>query len=402
MDERSIIKVQVQSVLDQLKWLKAALGRHSINSRIYRGALTSLENEVEKKHYSLTNVQADVQNDKSLETCWVRFEACRQECAPIFAECLAYLEGVLARKDKVDGGLCEIADALLYEVSARVPIPWQRFTILEVGDVFVEMAQIIRVRFPEVSLWNLPIAGHEFGHFLGQRLEVLRTSGKYRSPFHEILEREVNEILESKDINEQQEVRYLHEHFADMFATYVLGPSYVCTCILLRFDPKNALDDGAQHPAQVKRVHLMLKTLQKMASPSGQFDAIVETLRTLWQKCLVATGHTQFLEEKVVLNKSAELECRFQGLYDLLVGEFPLARYSRWARAIDLATECENEETVVRRTDEIRDVLNAVWLCRYRQWESSRRVARLGERAVDLCRDIIIRRELEDQEDGDL
>src|SRR6266436_3981874 len=144
MNERSILKVQIQTILDELEWLKTALDKHQINSTLYERARNSLVNEIKKQSDSLKYVRKQFENDLALETCWASFRGAREQCLPVFRECLAYLEGVLARNAAVDDGICEIADAMLDALSHRVTIPWQRFTILAEGEFFAGMAQIIR------------------------------------------------------------------------------------------------------------------------------------------------------------------------------------------------------------------------------------------------------------------
>ena len=106
---------------------------------------------------------------------------------PLFEESLALVEGALVRGAKLDNGLCQIADALLDELRTKADVAWGRFTILAEGEFFGEMAQIIRLRFPEVSIWNLPIAAHEFGHFVGPELKQPGPFGTFRYPFQEEL-----------------------------------------------------------------------------------------------------------------------------------------------------------------------------------------------------------------------
>ena len=120
---------------------------------------------------------------------------------PLFAECLAYAIGPSIRERGLDGGLCAIADGLLEELSQRMQQPWRRRALLAGAECVNVIAQIIRVRFPATSIWDLPIAAHEFGHVVGQ---VMQTDGAIAG------------LIGGAD---RSMWPWIHEHFADIFAT---------------------------------------------------------------------------------------------------------------------------------------------------------------------------------------
>jgi hypothetical protein len=401
MNERSILEVQIQSMFDELTWVETALGKYRIDPAVYKGAPASLKridlaraslvNEIKKQWESLTQAREQLECNASLGKCWNKFSGVRESSRPLLRECLAYLEGIFVREAGLDAGLCDIADAMLSELRDRVPISWERFTVLAEEEFFADLAQIIRLRFPIASIWNLPVAGHELGHFAAQAMESLGTLGNYRHPFREILD---------KEGASEHEMRYLHEHFADIFATFTLGPAFVCTCILARFDPETAYNDVSQpptqaHPAPAKRVYVMLETLQEMNAAGGgvskPYQGIVDDLRDVWQRCLRAAGSPSSLDEALTKHDVVKLKQRFEYLYALLNDELPGSRYPGWARVLELSNALMRSESAresLKAGGAIADVLNAAWKCRLR-YDERGLLREIAERAVAFCQEIM-------------
>src|SRR5262249_25101640 len=149
-------------------------------------------------------LEKQVQQATDLNTSWERFQTIRCECEQTLHECLAFIEGALARTGGIDAGLCRLGDAMLYELSRETGIAWNRFTILADGEFFAGLSGIIRLRFADVSLWSLPICAHEFGHFIGQEMKDTTLS----------------DMIAREKRKDPRWDSYLQEHFADLFATY--------------------------------------------------------------------------------------------------------------------------------------------------------------------------------------
>lgn len=330
-------------------------------------------------------VQSEVERGKSLKDCWVDFRKIRQACVPLFEESLALVEGALVRGAKLDNGLCQIADALLDELSTKADVAWGRFTILAEGEFFGEMAQIIRLRFPEVSIWNLPIAAHEFGHFVGPELKQPGPFGTFRYPFQEELKISAQESPQSWS--------FLHEYFADLFATYTLGPAFACTCILLRFDPMTAFQDTGKHPGYAKRFYMIRKTLEKMNI--GSYLGIVNYLDNVWQQSLKAAEIGELLQPEMTQSLDGLLE----KLYDLVTTELAPIQYKDLPRAYRLSRLLleEREATdIVEPEHTLVDALNAAWICRIEVEDKYdnpvSQVSRIGTRTVRVCQEIMRRK----------
>ena len=166
MDARSIFLDRVSALDKELELALHALEQVR-NEPLWKRAAPKLSDLMEKERKRL-RIES---KEPSLERAWKRLHAAQERCRVLFAEYLACHHGVAARRTGVDNGLCAIADALLDELELPPKIRWPGFTVLSNSEYFDEMASIIRLRFPEVSIWNLPVAAHEFGHFLCQTVE---------------------------------------------------------------------------------------------------------------------------------------------------------------------------------------------------------------------------------------
>lgn len=387
MDERTVLKAQIAFLDQQLRQAQTALNTSPIDDDLRERVQNLFEKKITQQLHELSMVMIAAEENQPLTICWTRFRNSRKVCVPLFEECLALIEGALVRGTGLDKGLCRIADTLLDDLSLRADIPWGRFTILAEKEFFGEMAQIIRLRFPEVSIWNLPITAHEFGHFIGPELKQAEIGGTFRYPFQEELQK----------IKNQKGRAFLHEHFADLFATYTLGPAFACTCILLRFDPIKAFEDTKEHPGHAKRFYVIRKTLEKMNL--GPYQGIVTHLDRIWQQSLRAVG----LREQLAQENALQLDNKFDILYDLVITELATIQYKSVPRAYRLSrilstTDAETEQIVQAASKQepehtLVDILNAAWICRIEiDDRDSKRLPQIGKIAVRLCEEIIHRK----------
>ena len=293
---------------------------------------------------------------------WTTLREIRLKCHVLFPEYLDVAEGILVRSFGLDRGLCGIADAMLKDLSLQTGARWDRFTILGGAEFYGDTARtdLIRLRFPDLSIWSLPIAAHEFGHFFEASQDSLR----------ELLDRD-------RELGSHYQL-HLHEYFADLFATYLLGPSFACTCVLLRFDPSVARWDWATHPSSAKRIYFITKTLERMdhANVDQEYKLISDRLLTIWRALGKAAGQTTKLGKDV----STSLDQLHDELYSQLMEQIP-GPYNGWSRAQQVADQLQ--AVIVRTTTEteysahhedfmrdakinIPDLLNAAWLLRLR------------------------------------
>jgi hypothetical protein len=367
MDPKSILVGNVEMWEGQLRQISKVLNEQPSSGKVHKQMRGRFQTDVLKQQKALVSLKESISTGLSLEACWSKFRLTRRECMPVLSECLAFLQGTLARRAGLDAGLCAIADSMLDNLAVQADIAWPRYTMVASEEFFAELSGIIRLRFPEVSIWNLPVVAHEFGHYLAHKIP--------KDPLQAVLEREPRYRMQ------------LYEHFADLFATFAMGPAFAYDTILLRFDPLAAFEKKSEHPSDAERVWWTLETLRKMSADEGPalriYDYVVTALEQCWfQAVTTATGGAPTLPE--------ETRCRLanwlEELYNIVSTELQGTRYQGWFRATSLAKSLVAGDLALDRKDSIQDVLNAAWFCRVEMRPDS--LAAIGEKAFNMCLEI--------------
>lgn len=289
---------------------------------------------------------------------------------------LALQGGFAARRAGLDDGMCALADALLHEISALGGPAWVLATIPAEADLFSERDRLIRLCWPGEGVWTLPLALHELGHFVGRRLEQSERVDEDRwavlRPFEDRLRTTGEEI--------PADWHHMHELFADAYATYVGGPSYLGCCVTTALYPSHDLRDDKTHPTPSRRVAVGLEILRRMDACIGNTASLafeIEAWRGHWADVVKSAGGAVDL---VLSDGDIELvEFMWKTLHERL----PNARYRTLNMAKELAgrirsaPDPRDSSTVAGAT--AADVLNASW-CARRQ-EGDRDVARLERRS---------------------
>jgi hypothetical protein len=329
---------------------------------------------------------------------WTSLRQTRQQCITLAREYLAFAQGELARQAGLDGGVLQIADAFIAELSQRVKVRWDPLTVLAETEWYGEEAQIIRLRFPEASIWNLPVAAHEFGHFAGPRLETRTFTGRtwdLSYPVADMLRRELG--------RGRIEWSRAHEYFADAFAVYLAGPAYACACLLLRFDPGVPNSDGPTHPSYAKRAYLMARTLEKMdqADATTFYVGVVRQLRERWRASMTEAAADGQPIAELEAAVAAEAEPTVAAMWELLQATVPTQRYGGMAAAQTVKAALFSgsptpPHAVGGSPVTLTDALNAAWLSRLDHWDDDRdATATIAASAHQMCLAIADRRAAE-------
>lgn len=184
-------------------------------------------------------------------------------------------------------------------------------------------AQLIRLGFPEWSIWSLPLVAREFGHVFARKRERVRT--------------DIQQALARNVATEPQ----LCSWAADVFATTVLGSAYPWAAILLRAEPSTAGDQA--------RVAVMMHTMELLKAPAEFY----QPLAGAWQ---AATGGQFGLSEE-------------QKAFVKTVKSRISVEFRRWDEANALADRLEGGEEPTQIASELAknglgNVLVAAWLAR--------------------------------------
>lgn len=399
---QSTLQEQLPALLNDLSLAQQSLRRiGDIEPELYERVRRRFDEQIENRRRDVTDLQEKLQGGSSPRDAWVALDETQRECQSLFAESLAYVQGALTRQAKLDNGICGLADALLDEICYHKDFPWRRITILAESDFFGNTAQIIRLGFPYSNIWNLPLAAHELGHYIGPLIETQKHEGPVQlpsKPFQEML----NAAYGGSN---SAAWSYLHEQFADIFAVYTLGPAYSFTCIMSRFNPAFADKDELghpvppRHPPPAQRVSLMLGTLRWLDQaddlrPRHPYTAVTDYLEETWQDLVSEAGGRPLLASA---SQGAVDKC-LDDLLPLVDRHLKLMRYDGFVRAKTLAFELQPAKGPPRVPLEagIADVLNAAWVCRVDSNGDRDTVRSAADRAEEACRTIIDRRKAAD------
>jgi hypothetical protein len=374
--ERAVLMTQAQVLLQELEWAERTLEALSAVPTLQAAVKNSLGVRFNRLRKDLETMQGMLPQSSSLNTYWSSLQRHSAECRALLVECLSFMGGLLLRSNQLDGEICAIADALLHELMARTPQLYPGSTVLAEGDFFTETTGIIRLRFPMYSVWNLPVAAHELGHYAVRRINDDAGDFPFQKKFREVED-------------DATQTAHLHELLADLFAVYILGPAYPCACILWRFSPKDetAQADGERHPSHAKRIHFMLQTLGAMNKAGMHpYTGLIKTLTELWQRSWQSAKQSVELDAP----EAARLNILQSKLYDLFEKNFSTARFARWAQANTLSRQMATNETAEQLLGKgitLTDVVNAAWLWRMRQEDAdSRQLRQVSDKALTMCR----------------
>jgi hypothetical protein len=279
---------------------------------------------------------------------------------PLFAEYVDFLGGLALRNTGIDEGVCHMADELL-ERCHRIAnnTLWHSLTVpARRMPSESTIARMIRLAFPEWTVWAVPLGVHEFGH-------VLVTEN-----------RELKDQIEDSGL---ADLDSLQVYLADAFATYFMGPSYAYASILLALDPYAGEYQGdvdrppGEHPPLVppdmkgspdtRRAYVILEALNEM--DSGAYKGVRTTLHRHWENALEAFGFAFELDpgEEDRLREVVALMDDFLRVHTIqLRYESTQWRKVTTVRGWQNMRETDPKEFPLKpHDDDIRDVINAAW-----------------------------------------
>ena len=332
----------------------------------------------------LTTLVDDFTNArKSTTQLWKEFHELELVCQLLFYEYVDLVRGVALRSSGLDQDLCRIADGLVRSVSKK----WQSITIpSRLEKMAPTSGRLIRIGFPEWTIWNVPLAVHEYGHV-----------------FTEVVGELENLLLEPPNEQKAKVSRpdrmCLEALMSDAFAALTVGPAYGCAAILTRLDPAAPIRGERNAELVVQRASMILAALRVGNSDdptrSEEAEGLIDRLGQEWVDAVQATGFEG--EALIAHDRADEL---IQAVNQQCIGRrFPYERWSDFVvtSANQLLAESvpgsETTELDHSSTDvDIRHLLNAAWLCRVRPATDADRVtadgnqfARITERVREIA-----------------
>ncbi len=279
----------------------------------------------------------------------------------VFNESIELLGGIALRDARLDADICELADALIRSIRASRTHP----NVIPGGisSMMMRIERFIRLRFPEWTIWGLPLAAHELWR-VSARAQYDNLLAKPFGP-------EGSKVIEDPTIQ---------QCLGDAFATYFMGPAYALAAITLLFDPKRAQDD--------LRVLATVSMLRHMdaAKPdafSESYQTVATNLDSAWQAAKQQTGGAAIDPSKARVVEAA-VAALFKQLTMFGYAYFTVAE---WKSARNWSEKLHSDAAVdgieISDKHDLRHALNAVWLARLdaaRTEDISERAHRLAHR----------------------
>jgi hypothetical protein len=387
MDERPYILSQIYALVENLNAASKAMQSSSIDERLRSAVQVRFNATIDPMRQDLIDLRDSVIGGEPLDDCWDRLSRTRSECRPVFRECLDFIEGSLIRSAGIDVGICQISDALLNDLEAMTNIHWARLTILGERESFDQTIDIMRLRFPEFGVWNLPLMAHEFGHLVEFELRAL--------PRRDLFPIKVR--IRQEEMRDHIKGKHLRELFCDLFGVYSMGPAFAFACLILNFNPQKSHCDGEYHPSFAKRAHFIFRALEKMDadSPGHPFSSAIQDLESSWKKSLNALGKSELSQED-----KDQLDIWLEELYVMLDKRLRDVKYPTsgkdgwivaqnwfgvWDRQFGNKEELSIDGNLPK--GKLRDMLNAAWLCRFRYPDKVQEISRASQ---SLLREILL------------
>ena len=359
--------------------------RRALEEALANGA-QPIRFDVEDLARRLGELDAEAPDDKErLERLWSEYSKAEQACGRLFSDFVELIGGLAFRDRTWDEWFFGTADHLLRGCAQQVQdesyrtlaVPWMQDTIR------CSLTQMIRLRFPDWTVWALPLAAFGFG-----RIYLTADREKPRDIRHRIR----TELDLGPDAPFDEELLTL---LADVFATGVMGPAYALAAMRLRLTPE-----------ETARARVILRTLELL----GPHDtALVDELRRDWDACVAVVPLTD--AERDAIDARVEKVYRTYTRHLREPARYPM---SKWRSAQHLTQRWEDEyaddPTRPPRVGpeewgnvQVPEVLNAAWYARWkgalpdgRPWD----LDHLAQAVQSACNDIVRGAVRQDTGDG--
>jgi hypothetical protein len=403
---RATIKLEVQKKLVDLR------------AEIKKLDPAQQTSEADPNHQT-SQADPNQQTNQAPSRSWERYNNILHDCQSLLRECLEIIGTLAIRNKDLDHEILHLADELVRQsfVVATGAAEHYYLTVPGLGDTLpAKRAHIIRMRFAEWTIWDLPLIAHEFGHVaitlkLGkekaQAEEELRDLMPFLAKQQDLLLKQDPQLQELRDqsIAKDWAQGRVSNFVADAFAAFTMGPAYACSGINLRFNP--CTEAYQNIPSDPQRAYLVMSMLewmdefhysQMLTEKFKPYATVIAKLNAAWESAMAGSGSTCRLTPAEQNYLKAFARCFADKIWErifLNTGMYPLEGWNlarKWCEAwleqdrdgaANLATAHSDESA------SIRDVLNATWLCRLVTSDFARIENRLADAGKSLCKKII-------------
>ncbi len=304
---------------------------------------------------------------------WASYEKMlREDAQPLFEEYVDFIGGVAVRDNALDNRVCHMTDVLLTDLPNIIKYPLS----VPARHLGIVMKSVIKLGFPaEWTMWGIPLVGYQEGVSIAEN------------------ERSFDRLVSQRRFGLSRAQRV--SLFADIFATYRLGPAYACAAILLHFEPRQT----RRTPSDIDRARSILDVLDRLANTTSgngitadSYIVTVTRLRELWQGTVDNLGPHDSdpppAKEKGPLparERHVDMDGFLQAAWEILSRQFHAFDRARWQASGEwLADLKSNRKRIfVQGPNEAIELLTAAWRARL---EDPSDTARIAETASSLWR----------------
>ena len=344
-------------------------------------AFAKLVDVVGEELDKIADLGADIASGaKDEKQAWAEYGAHFDLASSLCRDSVELLGGFALREQLVDEDedrllnrkVCEFVEAIVGECATGHPDLMPLLAIPAAEDPLAEtQARIIRVRFPEWTVWTVPLAAHEYC-----RATFLDVSSLSRVVEHESARR-------ARSANGAEDpAGIVPLLIADAFALRVMGPAYACAAVLLRLDPFVRASGSRTH--DIERAETIFKVVETLYPDEDDIENearrfIEKHVKSHWRAAVAAVA------PEVDLGPIEKRAASFaEDGYDALDKKiYPEAHYvldssgggNDWRTAEKLrkywSYSLKDVGVGGKREDKpgkygVRDVLNAAWSARLR------------------------------------
>ena len=296
------------------------------------------------------DLRGKLETDGDVQSLWRDFDKLREErCEVLFADYVDFLGGLTLRDNRFDNRVCDLTDTFLQQAGEM-----QRLTVPARSPARPSVLNVLmKLGFPEWTLWDVPMAAYEVAvkqeakSEAAQRLLHRQLSGRTA----------VQEIV----------------LFADAHASYVAGPAYACSAILLHLRPDQPASDLS--PADTDRAHAIFELLSRVGAADSKFAVDVCQIRRSWESASDELVGSAQPDNPDALNRFVD------EIYRTLTADptIPCFDPARWEKATNLLRSVFEPGTgPTTYSGPVLDLLNAAWSARLRKPESSNDIEKLA------------------------
>ncbi|MGY1804341.1 hypothetical protein ACI78T_13775 [Blastococcus sp. SYSU D00922] len=284
---------------------------------------------------------------------WVYYMAQVQDsCDDLFAQYVDLVGGIALRDQGLDRRVSRPADALVTlllqsftrRLALAVPSRHSPQALIQAEHVRIPLP-------PGWTLWSLPLVAGGVGELLREDERV--REGLKQMTFPDLL--------------------------PDVFGTFVLGPAYAFAAVLFELDPRLASDR--------RRAHAILRVLRHLdeQDDNRRFSELAGEIEKEWAKAeqVWEESRASGNGSSVVLPDEAGIRQVFAEVAAHCENAAYLAQ-DHWDDVEALSSALRTADVALGPQPDLRDVLNAMWLARWRHPESLTRIDQRATSAVDV------------------